>query len=303
MSELPSLFLNNLLPILLAAAAGYPLGKWLHVNPRPLSQVIFYIFSPCLVFKLLTDNPLEISEILRMMLFASLIMVMVGSITLAAGMAMKFERRLLAAVLLTSIFMNAGNYGMPLNLFAFGENALAYAGLYFVTMAVMTNIVGVVIASMGRSSFTQSIVGLVKLPTIYALILGVVFVRMGWELPLPVDRTVTLLKDASIPSMLVLLGLQFQQASWKGHTRALALSNSMRLMVAPGLALGLSLLFGFQGPARQASVLESGMPTAVLTTILATEYDVEPSFVTSAVFASTLLSPLTLTPLLAFLSG
>jgi predicted permease len=45
------------------------------------------------------------------------------------------------------------------------------------------------------------------------------------------------------------------------------------------------------------------MPVAVLTTILATEFDAQPSFVTAAVLITTLLSPLTLTPLLAFLGA
>jgi predicted permease len=44
------------------------------------------------------------------------------------------------------------------------------------------------------------------------------------------------------------------------------------------------------------------MPVAVITTIIALEFDVAPAFVTSTVFVSTLLSPLTLTPLLAYLT-
>ena len=43
------------------------------------------------------------------------------------------------------------------------------------------------------------------------------------------------------------------------------------------------------------------MPTAVITTILAVEYDLDAAFVTGAVVLSTLLSPLTLTPLIAYL--
>jgi predicted permease len=44
------------------------------------------------------------------------------------------------------------------------------------------------------------------------------------------------------------------------------------------------------------------MPVAVITTILALEFELAPEFVTSAVFISTLASPLTLTPLIAYLS-
>jgi malate permease and related proteins len=81
------------------------------------------------------------------------------------------------------------------------------------------------------------------------------------------------------------------------------LSSLMRLVAAPLLAILLSKPFGLLGPARQAGILESGMPTAVLAAVLATEYDLEPSFITSVVFVTTFLSPFTLTPLLAFLGA
>ena len=71
--------------------------------------------------------------------------------------------------------------------------------------------------------------------------------------------------------------------------------------MAPLVALGLVSLLGLTGPARQAGVVLASMPVAVVTTILALEFDVAPAFVTSAVFLSTLLSPLTLTPLIAYL--
>ena len=73
------------------------------------------------------------------------------------------------------------------------------------------------------------------------------------------------------------------------------------LVVSPALAIGLGLLFQFEGPAYQAAVIESAVPTAVLVTVLATEYNIQPAFMTTAVFTSTLLSPLTITPLLAIL--
>ena len=303
MIELIALFLNNLLPIFLIGSAGYFLARWLKVDPKPVSQIIFYVFSPCLVFVLLTENKLEDSAVVTMMAFAAVVMLLVGLLTFGAGKLLRLDRSMLSAVLITVVFMNAGNYGLPVNRFAFGDEALAYASLYFVTMAILTNSVGVIIASMGTTSLLQSILGLLRLPTLYALLLGLLFSRLDWTMPLPLDRSVNLLADAAIPSMLVLLGLQFYQIQWNGLGKALVLATGLRLLLAPALALGVSLVFGLQGPARQAGILESGMPTAVMATILATQYDVEPSFVTTVVITTTLLSPFTLTPLLAFLSG
>ncbi len=126
---------------------------------------------------------------------------------------------------------------------------------------------------------------------------------LNWQLPLPINRAIDLLADASIPVLLVVLGMQLQSSQWKGNRMPLAVASSLRLVGAPLLAISLSLAFGLRGAAQQAMVLEASMPTAVLTTVIATEYNLQPDFVTAVVFLTTLLSPLTLTPLLSFLGG
>ena len=303
MSDLITLFSNNLLPILLIAGAGFVLGKLFKITPRALSQVIFYIFSPALVFRLLVHSQLTNQDILTILAFATAFLAVLAGLTWIAGKALRLERKIMAAVLITALFMNAGNFGLPVTKFAFGDTALAFASLFFVTTATYTNSVGVVIASSGTTSILQAIKGLLRLPSIYAMILGILLVRLDVELPTLLDRSVSLLADASIPSMLVLLGLQFVNLKLDGQVRPLILVTVMRLLIAPLLALGLSRIFGLTGPAYQAAVLEAGMPTAVLTTVLATEFDSMPSFVTTAVFVTTILSPLTLTPLLYFLGA
>lgn len=303
MSQLAALFLDNLLPIFLAAGAGFLLSKFTQLNPRSLSQVIFYIFSPCLLYKLLTNSQLSNGDIIKIMLFASLVILSVGAITWIAVRLMRLPRRTQAAVMLSTMFMNSGNFGLPVVLFAFGEAGLGFASLYFVTNLIFNYTFGVVIASMGTAPLKESFLNLFKIPAIYAVILAFFSLRTGWELPLPVNRTVNLLGDASIPGMLVLLGMQLQSINLRGKILPLALTNFLRLLVAPAIAILAAPLFNLSDAAYQAGVLESAMPTAVLCTVLATEYDAEPEFVTAAVITTTLLSPLVLTPLLAFLGA
>lgn len=303
MSELFSLFINNLFPILLVASIGFTLAKLLKINPRPVSQVIFYIFSPALVFNLITQSKLSNQDILRTLVYTILLIICVGGLTWLLARIFHFERRTLAAVLITAMFMNSGNYGLPLTNFAFGETALAFASVFFVVNAMFTNTLGIVIASSGSMSVIDAIKGLLKYPAIYALALGVLFLQFNWQLPNWLGRSVTLLSNAAIPSMLVLLGMQLVNIRMDGNVRPLMVTSGMRLLIAPLIAFGLTRLFGMTGASYQAVVLESAMPTAVTTTILATEFDAEPTFVTTAVLITTLLSPLTLTPLLAFLGA
>jgi hypothetical protein len=303
LTNLLALFANNILPIFLAAGTGFLLSKLLKVTPRSVSQVGFYIFTPCLVYKLLTTSQLSGSEVLRMTLFTIISTIVVGVITWVLARFFNLDRRLLVAVLLAAMFSNAGNYGLSLNLFAFGETAVAHASVYFVVSIVLTYTIGVVLASLGTTGLKEALLGMFKVPALYTAILALISNVLRFKLPLPVERAVFLLGDATIPTLLVLMGIQLASASWDGQYLALGLANSMRLLVAPAVALGIVVLLRLSGAAMQAAISESGAPTAVFMTILATEYEVEPSFVTTAVVTSTLLSPLTMTPLIALLGA
>jgi predicted permease len=301
--NLASLFINNLFPILLIAGIGYLCGKYLGVEPRSLSRVIFYVFSPCLIFNLLTTSQLSGNDMLRMVGFTGAVVICVAAVTFILGKMLKLNRKMLAAVVLATMSMNAGNFGLSLNLFAYGEEGLAQASIFFVTTALFTYSIGVMVASLGTASLKQSLLKMLKVPAIYAVGLALLFWAMDWRLPLPLERTTSTLGDAAIPAMLILLGLQLQANQRTRHIPALVLANGMRLVGGAVFGLGLGLLFGLQGVAFQAGVVEAATPTAVLSTVLATEFDTEPAFVTSVVFTTTLLSPLTLTPLLAYLGG
>jgi predicted permease len=303
LTDLFLLFIENLLPIFLAAGTGYLLSRWLKADPRTLSQVTFYIFSPCLVFTILIENQVGANEILKMLILAWGGAVIIGVIAWLTGQVFKLDRKMLVAVMLTSIFMNSGNFGMSFNLFAYGQDGLAQAGIFFVSMSIATYTVGIFIASMGKANPRQALVNLLKVPAIYAVLLAIVFLRAGWQLPLPIERTTQLLGNAAIPAMLVLLGMQLSAIRLDGQTRPLILANGLRLIISPLVAFGLVMVLGMAGVARQVGVLEASMPSAVLNIVLATEYDVEPAFVSAAVFTSTLASAFTLTPLLAILKG
>jgi len=301
LTELYQTFTNNLLPILIISGAGFLLGRFLKVEPRPIGRVTFYILSPILVFNLLVESQLSLDRIGLMMGYAAAVNFLVAGLAYLTGRIFRLDRIGLVAVVLTSLFSNTGNYGLPLISFAFGQEALAYASVYYVTNAILINTVGVLIASLGHLNLKESLLGLLKVPATYAVLVAMLMMRVGWQLPTPLARTVSLAANGAIPAMLVLLGLELQRAEWTKNIRALSISTVLRLLVGPLVGLGLGSLFGLNNSARQAGVTEAAMPSAVLTTVLASEYNLDSSLVTAIVFVTTLLSPFTLTPLLLLL--
>jgi len=298
---LATTFANNILPIILLSAAGFALGKLLHIDSRSLGRVVFYVFSPVLIFDLLIQNQLEIREAAVVIAFALAFILTMGVVTLILGRFLKLERPALISILITTMFANTGNYGLPLVSFAFGEQALSYAGVYFVTTTLLFYTLGVFLASLGHMNFKEAIVGLFRIPTLYAVLLAILINAWKIEFPIPVSRAVELAAGGTIPLMLILLGVQLTSLEFSGNQRAMQLSVSLRLILAPLAALLFAALFGLQGFTRQAGVTQASMPSMVSATVLATEYDLDSKLVTAVVFISTLLSPFTLTPLLVFL--
>ena len=301
--DLFSVFINNLLPIILLAGAGFVLAKTLHVESRSLGRVVFYIFSPILIFDLLLNNKLNLREAGVVIAATVSIITIMGLITFALGSAFKLERHALVAILITTMFANTGNYGLPLVSFAFGENAMSYAGIYFVTTTFLFFSVGVFIASLGHMTIKDAALGLFKIPVLYAVLLALLVNVTDYVMPAPLTRTVDLASGATVPLMLILLGVELSRVEMSSNLRAMQLSVGLRLLAAPLIGFALAMFFGITGQARSAVITQMSMPTIVSSAVLAMEYQLDTKLVTAVIFISTILSPLTLTPLLVLLGA
>ena len=296
-----SIFASDILPIFIIAGVGFLLARYLGASVTTLSRVVFNALTPCLAFSLLVTSRMNGAQFGRMTVFTVLV---TGAIGLAARVAVapfRLGRPELVGFLLVVMFSNNGNYGLPVVLFAFGQEALSYAAVYFVVSGVLVYTVGVVLAATGRRSLFRAVTGLFRVPALYGVLGAGVVVGLHLQVPVPLMRPVQLLADATLPMMMLVLGMQLERATVPDRPAVVAVAVALSLLVAPGLALVLSWALGLTGAARQAATIEASMPAAVITTILALEFDVAPNFVTSVVFASTILSPFTLTALIAYL--
>ena len=201
--ELFTTFANNLLPILLIAATGYILGKTLTVDSRTIGRIVFYIFSPLLVFNLMVTSQLNFGQAITTVEFTAAVIAIMGVLAFIFGKIFQLERPQLLAVILTVAFGNTGNYGLPLVKFAFGDEALAVASIFYVTTTILFNTVGVIIASLGHSDLKSAILGVFKLPIVYGVILALLVKATGFQMPVPLSRTIEIAANGAIPLMLI----------------------------------------------------------------------------------------------------
>ncbi len=276
-------------PLIACSALGYGWAKTgQSFDTRGIAALVSNIGLPCLAFTTLVTatidsraaSELAIAAALALLAFLGIGLVILRSVGLPA-------HTYLPVVALP----NAGNMGLPVCLFAFGELGLAYGIVWAIIAALMHYTFGVWIAS-GRGSPGF----LVRTPLVYAIAIAFAFVLTDAAPPGWVLDTTHLLGGVTIPLMLVTLGVSLARPTTVRLGRGLALALA-RLAMGFGVGLGLAELFGLHGIARGVMIIESAMPAAVFNYILAERYARAPSEIAGIVVLSTLLSYATL-PLL-----
>lgn len=204
---------------------------------------------------------------------------------------MKIDLRTYLAPL---IFGNTGNLGLPLALFAFGDEGLGYAVVIFAIMAIWSFTFGVWIVAGGGS-----LLKVVKEPLVGATLLGALFLWQDWETPRFLTNTLSLLGQIAIPVMLITLGVAIARLTPAGLGRALWVSSA-KFALCLAIAWGIGSAFDLGPIAFAVLVIQITTPVAVTSYLLAEKYGADADAVAGLVVVSTLLSAITLPMTLAF---
>ena len=292
-------FLDVVLPVIIVALLGGAVGRWRGITVPPLSGLVFYLFGPALVFDSMSKT--ELSAELGLKILAVMVVTLVTMFVAASvwSSLRKHDAGLRAGFALAATSPNVGNMGLPVSALAFGDLGLQVAVVNFVAGAVLVNSAGIAIASMAeRRDAWSALLTPFKYPYLYAAGAGIVVKVLDIDLPTVVASPVETMAGATIPIMLVVLGLQLRNVAEHEDLVDTAAVNIGRLLIAPIAAWVAATALGLEGVERGTLVILAAMPVAVITTILATEFRARPDFVTRVVITSTLASILSLTILI-----
>ncbi len=279
-------------PIIICAGIGYAWARsGLDYPVDFVTRLVMNIGAPCLIVASFSRSSIEIISMTEITLAA---LVVLGIMALIGVVLLRLMRLETGIFLPSLIFPNIGNMGLPLCLFAFGETGLALALTIFLLVFTLQMSLGIVLVA-GRGN----IGALVKQPVLWATVVALVLIVMGWSLPAWLVNTTGLIGDVTIPLMLITLGVSLARlkvAEWK-----LSLLFSV-MRVAGGflIALAVAEWFDLQGVERGVLILQSSMPVAVFNYLLALKFDREPGEVAGMVLLSTLLAFFCLPFIVAF---
>lgn len=280
-------------PVMVCVLLGF---VWKRLNwaydTRMVTQLVMRVGAPCLVVSSLSRTPVS-QDLLEQMLLVTL--AMVAATAALAVVAVLLARQPLRTYLGPLLFPNAGNMGLPICLFAFGDAGLTLALAIFMVLSVLHFTLGIALVS-GRSVFRE----MISNPIIYSIVLAVIMIYARIELPLWLGNTVQLLSEFTIPLMLLTLGVSLADMKLQAVGSSLYFSLA-RLLIGVGVGWGVAYLFNLQGVAKGVLILQSAMPVAVFNYLFAMQYNRDPQVVAGMVIISTLLSFALIPVLLVYL--
>lgn len=298
------IFFHAILPLFVLMATGYLLGRFRGTSAAPLSDVCLYILIPILIFGSLVQNPMTGGEFARIFAwFFGLVVFYILAVG-TVGRLLGWPPATRSAVTLSLASLNAGSYGLPVVLFAFGDEALAPATVLLVCSNINASSLGVYIAAGGGTSPLKALVSIFRLPLIYAVVLALAVNLLGLPIPDRVLSLATLIGKAGPQVALIVLGIQISSMGFRGlRSKGVLGITAAKLLVGPALGIGLALLLGADGLLRNVLFVYACMPTAINFLLLSVRFNARPDFVGGVILGSTLLSPITVTAVLLWVGA
>lgn len=287
------LILAAVIPVLVTAGLGF----WWVRSGRSfdgalITPLVTDIGTPCLIVSTLTRTGL--SPHAFALVAACVVTAMVGFAACAA-LALPLLKLPLRTYLPCIAFPNSGNLGLPVALYAFGQEGLSYAIVFFAINSIGNYTIGQAISA-GSANWGA----MLRMPIVYAALIGIAGSIAHVEPPLWLANTLSLIGGLSVPLMLLMLGASLARLRVASLGRAVTVS-ALRIGLGALVGVGVTYLFGLSGIARAALIVQCAMPVAVFNYLFALRWNNRPDEVAGLVVVSTFASIFTVPLLLRLL--
>ena len=278
---------NVIVPVLVVAGAGFVVGRIYPLDAGTISKISLNVLTPALCLQVLLTT--EVSGQVGLTLIGAYVVVTLVGVALGGILTPGVGGSTRRGVMLSVGLSNSGNMGLPIALFALGQAGFEQSVLIFLASVVLGFIIGPLLLGSG-GGVLPALKALLKFPALWAIAVALVMRWLGWSLPGGVMSGVEMLAGATLPIVLLALGIQLGATKKVRLTRPVWTASILRVAVMPVVSLGIGLLFGLRGVPLQALVLAGAMPTAVNAFLLALEYKGDVRTVADSVTLSTILS-------------
>ncbi len=293
--ELYLKLIDVLLPVFFVIGIGYYLGiKDQKFNTDFITNFAGNIGTPAMIFYTITSTGVTLSVFIEYFIYA---LIIIGGFSIVGIFFLFILKKDVVSELPPLILPNTGNMGVPICLFAYGTAGLGVASAIASVIILLHFTVGVLLA---KKSFSFKI--LIKNMPIYGIIAAVVVLYYEWSVPGYIENTTFLLTYATIFLVLMSLGIALSRLKVVSWTHA-SILGAVRVIIGPVIGYSLIKILNLSGFAAGVLLIQSCMPSAVLTYLVGSMYSEKRvvDSVASVIVTSTIMSFITV-PIVVFLS-
>ena len=264
---------------------------------KVLTDTVYYIFLPALVFNVLWQADLGLQSV-KIAVSAATGVITALLLSWFVCSRCRNNPKVTGAILLAASFPNATYLGYPVLVNSLGKWAGPVAiqyDLYACTPILLT--VGIMLAAHfgGQQSRAHPVSLLIRVPPLWAAVIATSLNLAGVKPVAELTGLLSMMSSAVVPIMLFAVGLALKQGF--KETRYLPTVIPViiiQLFLMPLIVLGASMLMDMGEKLRLAVVLEAAMPSMALGVVLCDRYGLNAGIYAAAVTATTLLSIITL---------
>jgi predicted permease len=293
--ELYLKLIDVIVPVFFVIGIGYYLGKKNpEINTDFITTFAGNVGTPAMIFYTITTTGVTLSVFTEYFIYA---LIIIGGFSLVGVLFLLLLKKDFISELPPLILPNTGNMGIPICLFAYGTAGLGVASAIASVVILLHFTLGVLLA---KKSFSIEI--LIKNMPIYGIIVSVIFLYFEWDVPGYLENTTFLLTYATIFLVLMSLGIALSRLKVVSWTHA-SILGAVRVIIGPLIGFGLIKFFNLDGFAAGVLLIQSCMPSAVLTYLVGSMYSEKKvvDSVASVIVASTVMSFITI-PIVVFYS-
>ena len=285
--------LNIILPVIFVIFIGYLWNIYnKDFNIVAVTKLASNIALPCLIYDSITRTNLTINIFFK--IFTSAFLVLVLGYLFGYIFIKIFK--LPSVKLITPIMHpNSGNMGLPLALLTFGNEGLALAA-GFASIVMVSHFTTNTAISSGNYSVKKILLSPVLLSLIFSLI--ILFYKI--EMPSFINNFTKILSGLVIPLVLLALGMSLTKINIKNLKIGL-LIGIFKIISGPIIGFSVVYLLNLDGIVAKVVILQSAMPAAILTYLIASENNSYDQEIGVAVFVSTIASIVSIPVILFFI--
>ncbi|WP_300462659.1 AEC family transporter [Desulfobacula sp.] len=293
---------STIVPIFIVVFLGLVAKQRGFFTPDFLGQanrLVYYFAIPAMIFNAISKATLRTQFNLSVIMISLFCVLLITAIAWKTSRILNLVKSSQGTFIQSSFHGNLGYIGLAVAFYYLGDSGFVKAAIIAGFIMILQNILAVIALqyhgkdTMARTSITATMKTTMANPVVLSALAGIIFSLSGLQMPLIIERALTIIKGMALPMALLIIGASLSFKKFKPRFWPVMVSCFLKVIMTPAIGLILFKLFSLDPFDYLPGLILLSSPTATLTYVMAREIGGDSDFAVAAISISTLFSSMT----------